>query len=488
METPAWMHLDESVEVIFQQTPSKTKDAALPTQDHQPTEEEIDRAIGEVLSKLDHGEISNRLQQDELEIPLELTFPDVIIDPEVIAFFQLIKEYQPTKGRTIILQARKLLSSVNPSSKDGEGNSLLFAAVEKKFHFLVSLLIQHGADVNDQNALGETALFPAAGINVNTTNISGQTALFFVHSGKAAYALNIKNKLETTVVDKNGNTALHVVLSDYNRALTALAIIDLSTNLHQEDATGNSYLHIAVKFSNFSVVKKLLEKGLQAAINNKNQKGRTPLMEALFNNAKIVRLLLSQGADLSMLDGEGNNILHILAKTRSTSTSSRSSSKSALYMLLSPRMVNPHIRNNRMFTPIMVAVIEDDVDLVKKILKKEPQLIRQTSCGRTLLHLAAQYSCVRTLKMLYHLKIFDINEQDCLQDTPLHLATGALAYGSTQSMRALQVLLLQHPRRDLCNLAGLSINQIIESNLTLAERFKEAEKDNMTIHHNIFLI
>ena len=89
---------------------------------------------------------------------------------------------------------------------------------------------------------------------------------------------------------------------------TDLLIKSGASLTYNNDPYFPSYMHYAV-LRNFNIVESLLRHG--AEFDTKNVRGETPLCSATKYGSVInVNLLISYGADISVKDLDGNNLLH----------------------------------------------------------------------------------------------------------------------------------------------------------------------------------
>ena len=147
------------------------------------------------------------------------------------------------------------------------GSSLVYAAiVGGSVAFLNTVLtVNPGFDINMTDPLGRTSLHQA--LDVYTSNLSLVDYLF-------EHGADIDQK------DIHGCTALYQALAGkaYQSQRLCEKLMDRSGKLETVDCIGNSILHHATTFGHMTGLKILLEKGLE--VNAKNTYNHTPLHHA----------------------------------------------------------------------------------------------------------------------------------------------------------------------------------------------------------------
>ncbi|XP_046558662.1 protein VAPYRIN-like [Haliotis rubra] len=84
----------------------------------------------------------------------------------------------------------------------------------------------------------------------------------------------------------------------------------------RRDARADADLYAACREGNLAEVKRILDTG-RADVNCRDVDGRTPVMwAALWGHRDVVELLVSRGADVSLVDDDGNNTLHYACMRR----------------------------------------------------------------------------------------------------------------------------------------------------------------------------
>ncbi|EAY10973.1 ankyrin repeat protein, putative [Trichomonas vaginalis G3] len=94
--------------------------------------------------------------------------------------------------------------------------------------------------------------------------------------------------------DENGRTALHIA-AIYNSKETAELLISHGANINEKDENGRTALHIAAIYNSKETAELLISHG--ANINEKDENGRTALhIAAIYNSKETAELLISHGA------------------------------------------------------------------------------------------------------------------------------------------------------------------------------------------------
>ena len=96
-------------------------------------------------------------------------------------------------------------------------------------------------------------------------------------------------------------------------------------------------------------------------INVKDYQGRTPLHWACcYGNYNAVKTLLNNGADTSIIDMDGNSVLHFAAEKGFLDI---------IQLLVEEYNLNIYSKNFRNQTMLDIAILEEDVDILQYILE-----------------------------------------------------------------------------------------------------------------------
>ena len=183
---------------------------------------------------------------------------------------------------------------------------------------LMASILEHGANINQVDNAGHTALFWAARSNnptmveallaqgaaatINHVNNSGNTPLIMaVQFGNLAMVeALLAHGAAATInhVNNSENTALIMAaLNNYPAIIEILLTHGAATAINQASSFGNTALILAAQNNNLRMVATFLDHGAVATINHANNNGRTAMMLAeSHNNLAMVATLLAHGA------------------------------------------------------------------------------------------------------------------------------------------------------------------------------------------------
>lgn len=279
---------------------------------------------------------------------------------------------------------------------------LMFAA-ESGHPEMVDLLLRHRVPVDQANKMRQTALFCAAdaemvnhlirlGLAVNHRDAMGATPLFhaaFQGNTETAQALLAQGAdLEARIV--MGHTPLRAT-TDTGHLDTAKFLISSGADIHAKDHDGDFALIYAM---DPKMVQLLIDSG--ARVNDRNNRGQTPLMMAAARRLiDSVRILIENGAEISDRDPNGHTAL-MMAMGHSThqleydvigpTSSYDDRIATAAYLISKGADVNA--KDDAGQTALFYVVTERDYELVECLIENGADVGIKNNQGQTALSLA----------------------------------------------------------------------------------------------------
>ncbi|XP_071078472.1 uncharacterized protein [Haliotis cracherodii] len=186
----------------------------------------------------------------------------------------------------------------------------------------------------------------------------------------------------------------------------------LSTASHATPSQADCDLFCACKAGDLEKVKRLLS---TPGVNvNCRERSRTPVMEAAWRGHRdVVELLVSKGADGSLVDKYGDDTLHYACLGGDVET---------VKYVLSLHVVDINSRGEVSRTPVMVAALGGHRDVVKLLVSKGADVSLVDVVGDNILHLACREGDVGTVMFVLSLNVVDIVKRGDRSRTPVMLA------------------------------------------------------------------
>lgn len=229
----------------------------------------------------------------------------------------------------------------NIDAIDRHGKTPLHHSVSKQGYTDLSLLLlENGADPMIRDKLGNTTLhlmkpnqssgplvelLIAKGADMNARRPSDNRTPLHCMIGSLQESV-VKYFLpyvsDWSVVDSNGDTPLHILLSNSHPSESGLKVLlDAGADLHRRNHKGEAPIHVIKEFvpsfgKRTSILPFFLAAG--ADLETKDYNGRTVLSRMLdshpYKFEETVQYLVGQGAKIDCHDYEGNNILHLICR------------------------------------------------------------------------------------------------------------------------------------------------------------------------------
>jgi len=228
------------------------------------------------------------------------------------------------------------------------------------------------------------------------------------------------NRKLLTVTNQDGDTPLFKSAERGSLKHLQYFLREHPENLEQQNAEGNTPLHIAAYKQYPCIIEELIDHG--ANVNHRNQKGNIPMMSSCqYGPIKIMETLLAAGSDYRNINSNGDTLILLCC---------RNGQEEKLRLLLNyvdSDFVDfkAHIDG---FNAMFASVEANKPKCVKVLHEYGVQIEQRTDDdnqilpGATPLHLAAYYGCKDAMQELLNLGA-DPNVLDSINGmTPLHLA------------------------------------------------------------------
>ncbi|XP_048242365.1 ankyrin repeat domain-containing protein 17-like [Haliotis rufescens] len=285
-------------------------------------------------------------------------------------------------------------------------------------------------------------------INMEKRGRYGWTAIVTsaYYGSKNVFDFFIRKGCDLSVVDDDGDNILHVtclggnvdickyLLSNnvvgiesrgqYNRTPVMIAAIEghrelfdflvsKGCDLSVVDGNGDNILHLTCLGGNVDICKYLLSKDI-VGIESRGQYNTTPVMTAASKgHRELFDFLVSKECDLSVVDGDGDNILHVTCLGGNVDICK---------YLLSNNVVGIESRGQYNRTPVMTAASEGHGELFDFLVRKECDLSVVDGNGDNILHVACIGGNVDICKYLLSKDIVGIESRGQYNMTPVMMA------------------------------------------------------------------
>ncbi|XP_059141179.1 putative ankyrin repeat protein RF_0381 [Physella acuta] len=206
-------------------------------------------------------------------------------------------------------------NGANVSATDNKGNTCLHAAAKFCGNSNLQLFVAYEAEVNVQNAKGETPLMKAC----RRGNVEAVRYLLFVGADVMLVNENRDTALHHAVISARRENHVKMVVSTTNAYVKSKTsdivemLVGLGINIHARNREadinirnnrGETALH---RVYDVEIARALLDRGAEMIISTE---GQTALMyAATSDNFELVQLLIERGANINVQDNEGRNCL-----------------------------------------------------------------------------------------------------------------------------------------------------------------------------------
>lgn len=274
-------------------------------------------------------------------------------------FFTVEQSLQYLKNKYLLNQLFKNIYDQDPefhlNHTNQKGDNLLAIAVQKGNKKIAKFLLNKGFDINFENKINGNNL-----LHIFASNYKKEPDFFSFILKNPQFKHNIND------VNYLGETPLLLSLDNQNLK-KAKFLIQNGSDILIKNSNNQNALHYFCKckhsltgyfrpYSYYKKIKKehtefinfLLEKGID--INNKDDFGNTPILsfaQNVSNSSRMyfIRHLYNKGADLNVINNEGNTILHYLTEKNKFKE---------LNFALNKTKLDINIKNNYHYTPLMM--------------------------------------------------------------------------------------------------------------------------------------
>ena len=283
------------------------------------------------------------------------------------------------------------------NAKDWDKVTSMHVAAREEQADTMSLLFEHGADVDDGVKTGQSQLLRA------TENVEVEDGQHLLYRGENINAESI-----------DGWTPLHWAVRRVN-IQTVRFLLELGANVNAGINRSSTPLHEAAR-GNFEILRVLLEHGTNVGAEavkmpivaddrtievicmlehgvdvNAGSNSSTPLHVTACGSVEILRMLLEHGANVGAEDGKGKTPLHFVPDFGSTE----------IVRVLLEHGANVGAEDNEGRTPLHVAARHGSIEVLRVLLEHGANVGAEDNLGRTPLHEAAQHGSIEVVRMLF---------------------------------------------------------------------------------------
>lgn len=307
-------------------------------------------------------------------------------------------------------------AGIDPKKKYQDGANLLLIAVPyDKDLTLTNYFITKGMSLKDVDNDGNTAFNYAT----KTGNIPllktllekgvkyTDNALIFAAQGSRRETNTLETykylvedlKIKPTATSKTGETVLHFLVSKPNQTEIINYFLAKGVDASKADNEGNTPLMVSASAKETASLEQLLP--IVKNVNAQNGKGESALTIAIKSGTpSAVELLLNKGADAKVIDKEGNNLgFYVIQSYKPQmgrgpegANGQKQDPFGAKIKLLQDKVLNLSTPQKDGNTLYHLAVIKNDLALLKKIADLNIDVNAKNKDGLTALHKAAMIS------------------------------------------------------------------------------------------------
>jgi len=265
---------------------------------------------------------------------------------------------------------------------DNNGTTILYNQIKLNKINIFKLLIEKSS-----NQIGIQML--------DKKDLRGRTPFHYcvIFNNIDAFDIIMENNGDPYISNNKGENIFFYCLK-YERNNMLINLFNKFSNFNMKNKDGESLLQSSINYSNYKIIDYLLTK-TKININNQTKEGITALHQFTANNQKdYIKQLIELGADLTISDYLGNNLLHYCIATMDNN-------HKLLNYYINLDKINTNFTNLDGNTPLHMYLLDYGKNVNKDILKtmiKQTNLNIQNHQGNTCLHLLTKYSLIELVE------------------------------------------------------------------------------------------
>ena len=296
---------------------------------------------------------------------------------------------------------------------DGEGRSLLQLAIEGGRIAEGMKLLKYGADASE-------------------LKLSGKNALIEFIENPSTYGLDEEQQMALMAGLIQGGADVNLGGDDLRKPLTvamqegSLSVFELLLEYTEKD---QGYVWEAIHFQRPEMLCLLLQSGLKSDV--RNEDGETPLIAMIEQGdnraAEVIEVLLDHGADADQMTASGQRAIFAaiggrkseVAQALINHTSGASVHEPMLYPVASEfrelfgkkGLFDWYCKNIRGLTPLMAAVLTDELSVAEALIKKGAKRNQQTQARSYPIQMAAGMRNVKMQQLILGVEYEDDKQE-----------------------------------------------------------------------------
>ncbi|XP_067654159.1 putative ankyrin repeat protein RF_0381 [Haliotis asinina] len=297
---------------------------------------------------------------------------------------------------------------------DSDGNTVLHYACRSGDLEIVDLILSaYKADINALNNDGKTAVDEA-----RVHGVPQIVELLMSHGNSQRRKKERKTEDEMgrqhhrmdRIEDERGVSTNSSQDPGWGTSVPPKTVTTQDSHPHVAPSKAHQRLLNASIHGDLDTVKRILAMGY-VDINSRGRWSRTAVMEAsLKGHRGVVKFLVDRGANLSLVDERGDNVLHWACD---------GGHLDIVKLILSLDVVDINSGDFLGITPVMVAVLCEHRDVVKFLVGEGADVSQVDSDGDTVLHYACRSGDLEIVELILSLNMVDINSRGRFSTIPV---------------------------------------------------------------------